>query len=418
MSRVLSATSFIHRSASAFVVLLVLLVLSSAVYFGQVGELEGDVRLFANPLKPSLIYLLTYLFAGLVAMAMLARKVTPACDGFIWLFVIFGALHVAWLPFAESDEVTTRTLVLRMNVVVMTICCQTILSAVSDMRGIIRAVRGVVWATCALNMLVILMPELFDVRMSVYAGRASGLYWDPNQCATFLALLLPLINFGLRRPLRWLQSLIVLVGIFFTFSREGALLWVVAVGLCELIQPGEPRPKHLFRNTLLLGSFVLVLLIAFLLTWSDLIEALRPYLTTDTYARLSGSDEGSASERLLVLQAGLDVFSQDPLFGAGYASTRGWGYGVSVHNMLVLMLAEFGLVGGLWYLAFLGRILTIPLRFGFVLCGLISLGGLFTHSYFDLAYYMLLVVLYWRFAYLAADAKRACPPRSTPRVAI
>ena len=270
------------------------------------------------------------------------------------------------VPFASEDPITARILVLALNVVVMTICFQVIFSTIYDLGSVLRAVRWVIGGTAVLNVLVVLAPELFEYRMAVYNGRASGLYWDPNQCATFLALMIPLATYGLKKSASLLVYLIALIGIFFTFSREGVVLWFAAVFLDMLVRPGDPSVKmqKIFTNLINFSLFFIVAIGFIALIWMDLIESLRPYLNADTFSRLSGGDMGSASERVEVLSLGWNLFAEHPYFGAGYGATHVWNFPVSVHNMFILMLAEFGIVGGVWYLYFLRKIFAMPMKFG------------------------------------------------------
>ncbi|GGA27752.1 hypothetical protein GCM10011326_44830 [Salipiger profundus] len=324
---------------------------------------------------------------------------------------LFGLLHVFWLPFVETASIVERTFVLRLNVVVMAICFQIILSFVVDYRAILKSVQLIVWGTALLNVFVVVMPQIFSVQMGSIQGRASGLYGNPNLCATFMAMLLPLMTFGKTLQVRFVHYIVVLIGIFFTFSRGGAVIWAVSVFLDLTFRPGAQgiRPKSIATNVLLSVLFSLLLLILVAVTWFDILDIVNPYLNADTIARLNGTDQGSGSERLFVLALGYEAFTQNPFFGGGFAATRNWGFEVSVHNMYILILAEFGVIGGLWYIDFLRRIFKFPGRFGIVLGTLMAIESVFTHSYFDLAHYMLLVMLYWRLSNII-KCEQANPP--------
>lgn len=384
--------------SNLYILVAVTLALSSAIHFGYVRA-ESGVAFFNNPLKPSYFYVFTYA----VTVVMLVLGGLPALDKvgrrFALFFIVYGALHLAWLPFLpENDDTMARSLTLRMNDVLMSLCYLVIFYRMTDLRRIIVSTRAIMWATSALNILVVLTPQLFPIRMGVFPGRAAGLYWDPNQCATFLAMSLPLICLNTRMPMRLLNYAVVLVGISFTFSREGWVMWVVAVAFDLVMKPGAQK-----RDVARIATNMAVLigvsaLFAALLTvvYEPLIESLRPFLTADTYARLSGGDQGSGAERLMIMRLGFDVFVSSPFVGSGLNATRSWNYAVSVHNMFILMLAEFGIIGGLLYAYFLRTLFTIKSNLGPILCTLVFMLSFFSHSLFDLSYYSLLFLLYWR----------------------
>lgn len=397
----------LQRLATWYVVALVLLVLSSATYFGQTESIDSSAMTFHNPLKPSYIYITTY-GATLILVTAFTRWLPRPEAGLINLMVFFGVMHIAWLPFVGDQPTVTRTLELRLNVVVMTICFQIILSIVDDYRVILTSIRLVMIGTTLINAAVILAPDTFQVKMGVYEGRAAGLYWDPNQCATFICLMLPLATFGKSKQARLFYYSTSLPGVMFTFSRSGMITWVVAVLLDVILQPGDKKLNRISIQTniavavLITGLFSAIMTIA----WTDIVSYLMPSMNSDTLARVYGTDQGSSSERLLVFKLGLESFSSNPILGGGYAATRAWDYRVSVHNMFLLMLAEFGIIGGIWYFSFLRQVLRFPVRFGLMIGSILIVQSFFTHSYFDLPYYMLVVVIYWRVSFLAGGQRK------------
>ncbi len=396
--------------AATYAVVAILISLSSAIHFGQATR--AGVAFFDNPLKPSFFYFFTYSTA--VALLILRRGVRTdgVARSLIFFFVAYGTLHIFWLPFMGSlDEVAARTLVMRLNTAVMSICFIVIMASVINLRAIVLTTQFVVLATCALNLVVVLAPEMIPIRMSSVPGRAAGLYWDANQCATILALSLPLVCLNARMAVRLCFYAIIFVGILFTFSRGGLLLWVLVV-VCDIIlKPGtriQNRTQIAFNASLfLLGGFLLAIFLSAI--YQPLLDILRPYLTADTFARLSGTDRGSGAERLTVMTMGLEVFFASPFIGSGFSATRAWAYIVSVHNMFLLMLAEFGVVGGLLYGYYITSLARIKSNFGLVIAPLVIIISMFTHSLFDISYYNLLFVLYWRVARMTEESRTSTP---------
>lgn len=384
--------------ATFYVVVAILLSLSSAIHFGHATRSSG-VAFFENPLKPSYFYFFT--FAVALGLAALQRGVRVDRVGLslIAFFLAYGVMHILWIPFmGPLDDVATRTLVLRINTVIMSICMIAIVSNVKNVSIIRFFCQLVIWSTCALNVIFVIVPELFPVRMSSVSGRAAGLYWDANQCATMLALSIPLICANVRLPLRLLNYVVVFVGVSFTFSRGGWVLWVLAVSLDLLLRPGFQirSNSRIALNAAALFSMVLLAGALFSFMYQTIIESLKPYLTDDTLARMSGSDRGSGDERILLMKMGLEMFYSSPIFGGGFNVTRSWDYFVSVHNMFLLSLAEFGVVGFMLYGLYIYIISKIKGNFGLILAPLIVVLSFFTHSLFDFSYYSLLVILYWR----------------------
>ncbi|UYO01226.1 MAG: hypothetical protein KIT02_08510 [Devosia sp.] len=380
-----------------YAVAAVALLLSSLIYFGH-AEATGSYQTFNNPLKPSYFYFLTYALTGLYLAA--NREAFNRWRDY-WPFfaamTMMLALHLWWMPFAGQNSEQARIFVLRVNTLLMGICLTIIIAQADNLKAIVRAVQVVMWGTALLNVAVVLMPGLFPVKMGVYAGRAAGLYWDPNQCATFLAMALPLMCLGASHGMRLVHYGIVLVGIAFTFSREGIVLWLVAVTLDHVMlsnaaQGMATRLLRLMRVLLIVGLVAGL----FLIFYQDIINALRPFLNTDTFSRLSGVDRGTTNERIRLMLYGWEAFAQQPILGMGYGSTHVWSHGLSVHNMFVLMLAEFGLVGFAAYCFMLGALLYQGTRIAVVIFAMLVIQSVFTHSYFDLPYYLLLAILYLR----------------------
>ena len=386
----------ITRSADLVVALLVALIVSSAVYFGQdAGGADGKPP-FVNPLKPSHVYALIYA-ATAFYLVILMRGLPRLWTGIAPFMLALGALHLLWLPFGGDDPQVARMFVLRMNGVVIALCFQVILSLAEDMAPLLATIRAIISLTAALNVLVVLAPDIFTVSMGAYVGRAAGLFGDPNICATLISLLTPLACHGCGLRNRLIYYALGAVAVFFTFSRSGVLLYGMAVTLDLVVRPGVRRQALSWpvRWGVLILFCALVGMAAALM-WSDIVHALSPYLTPDTLARMRGLDEGSGAERVEVLRMGADMFAAHPVFGAGLAATRVWTMPVSVHNMTILFGAEFGILGILWFLAFLWRLHLFPARYGLVIGPLVAVQSLFTHSYFDIPYYIMVFLLYWR----------------------
>jgi len=55
--------------------------------------------------------------------------------------------------------------------------------------------------------------------------------------------------------------------------------------------------------------------------------------------------DDSAQSRLSVAKAALTYFADNPLLGAGHSFTYHWEYNISTHNIYLLLMAEYGILG-------------------------------------------------------------------------
>jgi O-antigen ligase len=143
---------------------------------------------------------------------------------------------------------------------------------------------------------------------------------------------------------------------------------------------------------LLLGSFE-----SYLEGRGDLSASLDDLLGRLYFFRDQVLEDDSALERVQVLQAGLELFLEHPVFGAGAYVTQLWSLPVSVHNQLVLLAAEYGVFGiALWvWLAvilwkgqyFQDKTFNLTAVTGFVFL------SIFTHNMFDFTYWLMTFAL-------------------------
>ncbi len=188
----------------------------------------------------------------------------------------------------------------------------------------------------------------------VVAGRAGSTLINANKAAESLVLLVVLGMTVLRPAWRIWLLLIVLPGVFLTFSRSGLLAWsiVVIAGFWFRLFP---------RSTY---ALVLIFVPLAVSTAAGLLGVILSYVDVDAldnvydrmmfFSTLDTSDY-SAQERLTVADFAIDSFLSQPLFGNGAGYTHFWGVsGQAPHNQHLIMLAEYGVMG---YAFFLGLIL-------------------------------------------------------------
>jgi O-antigen ligase len=228
-------------------------------------------------------------------------------------------------------------------------------------------------------------------------GRGAATFFNPTIAGEAM-LLTFLLAIPVVRP-RYRPVLLFLVGagVIVTFSRAAILGWML---LWLFLVARKAVPKYtlaapmvaLGALPLLLGSFE-----SYLEGREDLSAGFDNLLGRLEFFQDQALDDSSALERAQVLEAGLDLFLRNPVFGAGAGVTDLWPLPVSVHNQLVMLGAEYGVFGiALWmWLAVIlwkGKYLQdktfqLPVVIGFAFL------SMFTHNMFDFLYWLLTFAL-------------------------
>ena len=196
--------------------------------------------------------------------------------------------------------------------------------------------------------------------------RVWGNLGQPNQLANYLVLGLASGIFLYatdRLPLRWAApaTLALAYVLSLTGSRSA---WVYVAGLIALsgtffaLDRSRTNRRFLALSLLALAAFIL-------LPWLDKL-LLETDVNVSTAASRLGSSEIAAEERPRIWRAAVLMFLESPLFGIGFRQF-GWhhfalnaqmpeprmlGFTDHAHNLLLHVLAEFGLVGFLLLGAF------------------------------------------------------------------
>jgi O-antigen ligase len=247
-----------------------------------------------------------------------------------------------------------------------------------------------------------------------------GILGEANYAGAKLAILLPFILhltswYAQKRRWGWLALVIgagitVSLALFITGSRMGGLLASVALAvflLREIRWLRQPRVILLFAA--ILGLLLAPALFRSRGPMSQALEYISSrYGLVITFLRsgteeFRGVRETSLRERIEVFEAGLEMFADHPLFGAGLAQ---FPYtiqlynplysGVYSHNTYLTVLAELGLTGAIFFILLSGRMFVLLCRaltnhsgiyFYMVLSfALLQMGFLFLHD-LDNKYY-------------------------------
>jgi O-antigen ligase len=209
---------------------------------------------------------------------------------------------------------------------------------------------------------------------------------------TFL-LAIPVLRPHYRAALLFLLG----AGVIVTFSRAAIVGWMLLWAFL-LVTKAVPKYTLAFPLValgvlpLLLGNFE-----NYLSGREDLAEGLANIQARLEFFQDQVLDDDSALARAQVFEAGVELFQQNPIFGAGAGATHLWSLGASTHNMPVMLGAEYGVFGiafWMWLVVVLWRgsyFQDRRLRVAAV-AGIVFL-SMFTHNMFDSLYWLLTLTI-------------------------
>ncbi|HIP27496.1 MAG TPA: O-antigen ligase domain-containing protein [Flavobacteriaceae bacterium] len=188
------------------------------------------------------------------------------------------------------------------------------------------------------------------------AGRASAVFLNANIAGGASVLLLILGIDMIPKKLRFIFIIILFLGVFFTMSRSNIMIFILTL-IIMFFQ------KKLYASHLLIILTFVILFFTWLTTggFDTLSDKYNLEVSQNMKSRVNffannkSSDTGDMNERREVLSTAIGMYTSNPIFGTGYASTRLWDYNVSPHNTLAMHWADYGIFG----------ILLIPLMFFF-----------------------------------------------------
>lgn len=170
--------------------------------------------------------------------------------------------------------------------------------------------------------------------------------------AEFMLFLLGLMAFEqrkLRKLAMWGLFLFSGYSLMYSFSREayaGILVGALFLGVLK-------------------QRWVLVTLIAFLLSWQSLVPTSVRERVLMTYDKSDGQLDSSAEDRVRLWDDAMDLVRANPALGTGF-DTYEWMHRVSIytdtHNYFLKVLVETGAVGLLFFLALLAKMARLGLR--------------------------------------------------------
>ena len=224
-------------------------------------------------------------------------------------------------------------------------------------------------------------------------GRAAAMFINPTMAGEAM-LIVFLLGCAVIK-LKYRAPVFILLGaaILMTFSRSSIIAWV-------LLWPILIFKKILPKSAIIIAAITLGTSLVLLGTFENYLQnreefdgALTNILSRlDFFSNFKLNDD-SSEERADVIRAGWNLFLQNPIFGAGAGATRFWSHRGSTHNQLLLLAAEYGILGiGLWIwlliILWKGKFFeNRGLQFAMVF--LFAFMSMFTHQMFDSASYWL-----------------------------
>jgi O-antigen ligase len=240
-----------------------------------------------------------------------------------------------------------------------------------------------------------LSPGLFYPIDTYHAalGRGAATFINPNKAGEAMLLTFVLALPVLRPNYRALLLLLLGAGVIVTFSRAAIVGWIL---LWVFLLVKRALPKY----TLALPLVALGVLPLLLSSFEDYLSGREDLAggLTNIQARLEFFqdqvlDDDSALERAQVMEAGVELFRQNPIFGAGAGATYLWSESAGTHNLPVMLGAEYGVFGialWMWLTVILWRgshfqdkRLQVATVAGFVFLSMV------THNMFDSLYWLL-----------------------------
>jgi O-antigen ligase len=224
-------------------------------------------------------------------------------------------------------------------------------------------------------------------------GRAAAMFINPNLAGEAILHIVILGFAVLARRYRMPLFLLAGIAILTTFSRAAIIAWVVLLGLFIY-------KKTLPRSAVISLVVAISILLVFIGSFESYISSREEFedAATNILSRLNffssfTFDDDSSEERAGVIQAGWELFLQNPLFGSGAGATHFWRHRGSTHNQLLLLAAEYGVMGILlwgWMLIMLCKSRFFSdsgLRYAMAF--LFAFMSMFTHQMLDAASYWL-----------------------------
>jgi O-antigen ligase len=311
-------------------------------------------------------------FSGVLLVASIVTLMTPAAS--LWqglgtaggLFVLFTGLFVfigtAVTQLAGGSPDTLDNVLLSVTALLIVVPCAQY-AFIATRNGRLSSLLTAIAVICTVHVIATLTfgwwgvdayrPGVVGIGLDL--NRNSGLFWNPNEAG--LALVVVTLVYMARAALggrRWIWVVLAIassIAVVLTFSR-GSMV-VLLIVLCYTIL------RRLRRRAELLGGVATLAIVSALLfgvqqpefigdtQWERVADVGR--LLQSSHTRDTGD-----SDRGELLAAGVQQWLRSPIFGNGLGTQRLLtGEFAGVHNTIVMVFGESGVIPGLVFLAFI-----------------------------------------------------------------
>jgi hypothetical protein len=174
--------------------------------------------------------------------------------------------------------------------------------------------------------------------------RAVATYGNSNIAGAVIILGMILTIDIIQKKFKFFYIVFLFLGILVTFSRSNIIIFFI---ILLFMTYQNKISKHLL--IFLVSSIFLFLIILIFGGFQFLHDTFDMNISNNLINRINffvdnnNADLSNISERKTVLLAALEIFMNNPIFGAGFASTRIWEYPVGPHNTIMMTFAEFGI---------------------------------------------------------------------------
>jgi O-antigen ligase len=311
-----------------------------------------EVVVIPVPGGATIIRAIGYFVVGLAALAVVFRgslKRTPLPYFLLALFVAWAGLTLAWS--LDSEATIGRDITYLSNFVFSWLIYQFMDSQGRQRGAMLAYILG-----CSISLLMLYLAVWRgDVDED---GRYSIPGMNPNELAIILSVSIVMLIYLWMRPVGrsrllaaapWVYIPTAGFAVLLTGSRAGILSLAAALGMSLVISPQKTWKSKAVVLTVIAATVLVIVSLAPVVIMERLQE---------------GTEAHPFQVRVLLWQAGLAAFVQNPLFGSGagtaplvnYAAT---GFQLVSHNSFISHLVELGLPG---FLLYNGAILLILVR--------------------------------------------------------
>lgn len=228
-------------------------------------------------------------------------------------------------------------------------------------------------------------------------GRGAATFLNPTSAAEAMLIVFLTACTVVKLQYRMLLFMLTGIGIMATFTRSAIIAWVV-FWIFLLFKRLLPRSAIVFTLVVLLAIPLLYGTFEnYLNSRENSGESITNIQTRINFFFNPDLQDDSSEERLKVLKAGWELFLKNPISGAGAGVTNFWVYKAGTHNQLVMLAAEYGVLGIalwvwlaiiLWRGRYLGnKNLQLAIFFLFIFM------SMFTHNMFDSPYWLVTFAL-------------------------